>query len=395
MATQQLRALATMLPENENERREIYLAARDLMLQTESKWDTQHRLLYAHFSSAAIQIGTDLGIFRLLAKRPVREWSVTELSSETGGEHDLVSRIMRALAAYKMLDQVSTASYKATNITEILALESSEKTIGLHWKMETPWIHALPQFLIREGYKNPDDSSDTAFHMAMNTNMSQFEWIQTHPDFAKAVFDFMPLQRLDQVSWMDQPDLISLKDFEISEDDIQKGRPMFVDVGGGAGHQCIALRARRPELKGRVMFQDIDAMTIPASANPKLEELSIEVQTHNFNDPQPTNARRAKVYYLRTVLHDWPDKICGHILKQLRDAMADDSVIVIDEAVAPEVGASVKIVNYDIIMMAFLNAKERTEAQWRELLEQNGLRMRDVVCYDEEAGDSLIFVVKE
>lgn len=32
--------------------------------------------------------------------------------------------------------------------------------------------------------------------------------------------------------------------------------PMFVDIGGELGHQCVSLRQRYPTLPGRVILQD-------------------------------------------------------------------------------------------------------------------------------------------
>ena len=82
------------------------------------------------------------------------------------------------------------------------------------------------------------------------------------------------------------------------------------------------------------------------------------------------------------------------MLSQQRDAMAADSVIILDEAVVPETGVDSKIVNRDVVMLSFACSLERTEEHWRQLLGGVGLRIRNVVCYDEETKDSLIFAVK-
>ena len=114
----------------------------------------------------------------------------------------------------------------------------------------------------------------------------------------------------------------------------------------------------------------------------------LEAMAHDFWTPQPVKG--AKVYYLRTVLHDWPDAECGTILKHLRDAMAEDSVIVIDESVIPAKGASIAQMNFDITMLAAAGAMERSEGQWRELLESVGLRIRDIWIYDKGMNNGLI-----
>jgi demethylsterigmatocystin 6-O-methyltransferase len=94
------------------------------------------------------------------------------------------------------------------------------------------------------------------------------------------------------------------------------------------------------------------------------------------------------------VLHDWPDDKAVEILKQLRDASSEDSVIVIDEIVVPPSGASEKTVLYDMVMMAVMGAHERSEKQWRDVLDAAGLKLREIAIYEEEMSSGLIVAVK-
>lgn len=119
----------------------------------------------------------------------------------------------------------------------------------------------------------------------------------------------------------------------------------------------------------------------------------LEPMAHDFFTPQPIT--HAKVYYLRNVLHDWSDEPAAKILQQLRPAMASDSVIVIDEIVIPPTGANHKLLHYDLAMMATASAMERTEKQWRALIESCGLKVRDAWIYDESMQWALIVAVPE
>lgn len=49
------------------------------------------------------------------------------------------------------------------------------------------------------------------------------------------------------------------------------------------------------------------------------ESKRIELQVHDFFTPQPIKGARA--YFMRSVLHDWPDEQCRKILGHLKDAM--------------------------------------------------------------------------
>ena len=96
-------------------------------------------------------------------------------------------------------------------------------------------------------------------------------------------------------------------------------------------------------------------MISQAVADSKLKDLGIEALGHDFMTPQPEGSKGAKVFYMRNVLHDWPDSKCTQMLSLLRDATADDSVVIIDESVVLEVGVDTKTVNYDITMMALMS----------------------------------------
>lgn len=54
-------------------------------------------------------------------------------------------------------------------------------------------------------------------------------------------------------------------------------------------------------MPGRLVLQDL-AHVLESADLPS----EIDVQAHSFFDEQPI--KHAKAYYLRTVLHDWPDK---------------------------------------------------------------------------------------
>lgn len=70
--------------------------------------------------------------------------------------------------------------------------------------------------------------------------------------------------------------------------------------------------------------------------------------------------------------------------------MADDSVVIVDDVVLPEIGATWKQASMDLAMMTMLAAMERTKTHFTQLLAEAGLKLRDVWTYDEDYGDSFI-----
>ena len=61
------------------------------------------------------------------------------------------------------------------------------------------------------------------------------------------------------------------------------GKPVFVDVGGGFGHQCQALKAAFPDLPGKIILQDL-----PQTLEHVPPNEGVEVVAQNFFEPQAT-----------------------------------------------------------------------------------------------------------
>jgi hypothetical protein len=78
-------------------------------------------------------------------------------------------------------------------------------------------------------------------------------------------------------------------------------------------------RASVPEYTGRLVLQELPEVIAAAKRMGVGEDGGIELQVHDFFKPQPV--RGARVYFMRSVLHDWADEQCRMILGQLKDAM--------------------------------------------------------------------------
>lgn len=159
---------------------------------------------------------------------------------------------------------------------------------------------AIPEFLSKNHYANPTSSTNTPFNLAYDTDMPVFEWRKHNPKNAEAGQKFMAAQRMGQRSvWDGQT---TLKEFEMSAEDIQRGRVLMCDVGGGMGHQCLEFRRYNPDLQGRIITEDLPLVQNMINNEDELQDLDITLQNHNFMEEQPIKG--AKVYYLRNVIHN-------------------------------------------------------------------------------------------
>jgi len=87
----------------------------------------------------------------------------------------------------------------------------------------------------------------------------------------------------------------------------------------------------------------------------------------------------ADLYILKRVLHDWPDDVCVSILRRCREAAGKRGrIAIVDAVIAPGNGPDPnKMV--DLLMMVLAAGLERTESQFRDILERSGLRLTGIV----------------
>ena len=92
-------------------------------------------------------------------------------------------------------------------------------------------------------------------------------------------------------------------------------------------------------------------------------------------------------------MHDWPDEKAIIILKNIIPALGPESHILIDEMVLPNEKVHWHATTLDLTMMSAMGAKERTDEQWRALIDEAGLKILNIVTYTASLNDSIIVVV--
>jgi demethylsterigmatocystin 6-O-methyltransferase len=248
-----------------------------------------------------------------------------------------------------------------------------------------PAIAALPEFLKEHHYQDITSSVDTAFQKGHNTELSAFVWIKSRPERFERFNQFMVAQRQGLPSWLD------VYPYQEMADGLKPEQPFFVDIGGGFGHQSIALREKLPDLANKIVVQDIPATLEHAIKHPR-----VEIIAQDFFRPQETAGKitlailssspilmqtGAKIYYMRNIIHDWPDEKALFILENTKAALGPDSVILIDDIVIPNTGAPLQATQLDLVMMISLASLERTKQQWENLTERAGLKIKKIYTY--------------
>lgn len=82
-------------------------------------------------------------------------------------------------------------------------------------------------------------------------------------------------------------DIVDFHEEFLRDGEADHSTPLFIDVGGAMGHQCIAFKQRYPDLKGKVIVQDQPEVISQIQTNPLPGFEGIDAMAHDFFTPQP------------------------------------------------------------------------------------------------------------
>jgi hypothetical protein len=150
----------------------------------------------------------------------------------------------------------------------------------------------------------------------------------------------------------------------------------IVDVGGGHGGLLAAILQRAPDAHG-VLF---DLPSVVDGARPVLDAAGLvdrcTVSAGSFFEAVPENGDG---YLLKTIIHDWDEESALRILRNIRTAMAPRGKLLLLEMVLPQGPSSHFGTMLDLEMLVNAGGKERTRADYADLLARAGFRLQRVV----------------
>ena len=102
------------------------------------------------------------------------------------------------------------------------------------------------------------------------------------------------------------------------------------------------------------------------------------VQVNTFGWANVHVSPSGDVYLLKRILHDWADGKCQAILANCRRVMRPGSrLLIIERVISPTV--DITEVYADLLMQLMHGGKERTEAEFRILLQNAGMKLQRVI----------------
>ncbi|KAL8687847.1 MAG: hypothetical protein Q9218_006092 [Villophora microphyllina] len=346
---------------NESERLNIIAACDNLKGTLETPLEATVRVMFGTQQATALRIAVGMKLFDVIATGGNGgEVAISGLASKLGADELLTLRIMRVLTGMGIFKEVAQHTFVPGPLASVYVTGSPLTAAVVHLGLHNEIVSRLPGFLEQHAFQNPDDAFDGPFQYAKNTTLHHFEWLKEHPADQAAFNTVMGISRMNRgEQWFDFfPVHDKLR--VASHDDL------LVDVGGGLGHDLVAFKRKFPDLAGRLILQDLPVVIDDVKDLPD----GVVAMDHDFFTTQPVKG--AKAYYFRTILHDWPDKQAYEILRHTKNAMNEDSILLINENVLPETNVSLYSAMLDITMMAEFSSLDRTESQFKTLLESAG-----------------------
>jgi hypothetical protein len=307
----------------------------------------------AHWVSRFLYVAAQMNLADQLAEQPK---TAKELAQATGAAAPSLYRMMRTLASLGLFTEDSEHRFALTRLGEPLKTGSPGS------------VRSSVLTLAGEIVRNPLDhllysvqTGKTGFEKAFGVPF--FDWLASHAAEASMFSETMVA-----LHGTEPPAVASAYDFS------EFGT--IVDVGAATGNMLSAILSQYPKPRG-ILF-DLAHVVADAPGLISTRGLTdrIKIENGNFFENVPSGG---DVYLLSHIIHDWSEAQCLTILDNCRRAMRPDSRLLIIEMVLPTGDTPHLGKILDIIMLAVPGGQERTEPEYRRLLDEAGYKLTRVV----------------
>ena len=314
-------------------------------------------LINGNWTTQAIYVAARLGIPDVLAEKPR---TTEELAHSTGAQVHSLHRLMRALVTIGICREIAAdSSYELTALGSLLRADTEDSLRswalywgGANWPIWGNLLHSV-------------NSGESARKLV--TGKEGFDRLEADPE-AAAIFN----RAMVELTRLDASNIVRACEWS--------GTSSVMDVGGGYGELLAAILLANPTLRG-VLFDRPHAL---ANGQRRMATAMLEQRCEfiagDFFDSIPGGV---DVYVLKSVIHDWNDERGREILRNCHRAMHPDArLLLVERIVPPRLEASAAhraIARSDLNMLVGLGSKERTEPEYRALLQATEFHVISVV----------------
>jgi hypothetical protein len=310
-------------------------------------------MILAGWTSQAITVAAQLGVADALTDGPL---PIDQLAARVDADADALRRLLRALISRGVFRYRRDGRYELNSLADTLrsdapaSMKSAARFYGSQEQRER-WTLLVDS--VRTG---------TSVVPALR-GKSSFDYFADEPELAE-LFN----QTMTSVSEMTDATVVAGYDFG--------AYPTIVDVGGGHGPLLAAILAAAPASRGVLYDLPLVVSNAPSLLREQGVADRVVIAEGSFFDSVP---RDGDAYVLKNIIHDWPDDTAVQILRNVRAAAGSRTTVLLVEFVIPNHNREFPGKWVDLEMMLNLGARERTAAEYRDLLSQAGFRMTRVV----------------
>jgi len=294
----------------------------------------------SHITSASLRCVTELNIVDLIRIGGSKGTHVEELAGKCAIEPGQLSQVLRLLSAQGIFKEVAPDKFTNNRLSTVLDKGLSSNDLDAVDRI-SPSHDQL--------YKNPQSSPCALFCHAMDecakATSYLFEAISDRlrsPGGPTAVSrGFNTSKSFWEILELEEN---RLRRFGLAMEGVAKAEPQaailqgfdwesvangghVVDVGGGVGTVSMRLASAYPDMN--IVVQDREQVVKEglkrwATVNPTaIERGKVKLEAHNFFEAQPI--KNPDVFFVKSIVHDWPDDAALTILRHLREAAGPET----------------------------------------------------------------------
>lgn len=305
------------------------------------------------WTSRAVAVFTKLGIPDQLESGPK---TVEELAQATGAHAPSLFRLLRALASAGFVKTETEGRFALTPLSELLVTNAPG---SLRWFVmsELGQEHYPAWGNLMHSIKTGEIAFDNFFGKDI------WQYFKENPEDG-AVFN----DSMSGVTAAANEAILSNYDFSQFN--------KVIDIGGGHGGLITSILKKNPHLQG-VLF---DAPQVIEGARPRLGANGVadrcETIAGDFFKAVPAGG---DAYVMKWIIHDWDDEKAITILKNCRRHMQPNGRLIVVDTVVPETDEPHFSKFFDLNMMVMTGGKERTAAEFEQLLAAAGFKLLRVI----------------
>lgn len=309
------------------------------------------RLLVAPWVARAVSLAARLRIPDRVAAGTV---TAATLAADLDAETEPLARLLRALVGFGILAGDDTG-YRLTEMGELLRSGVPGSLRGLaDLYGDEHFTRAWDQLedILRTG----KSGAQLAF------GGSVFDYLGGHPDTART-YDVGMSAVAAALGTLPEA-------YDVS------GVSTAVDLAGGTGALLAAVLRAQPDARGVL----VDLPHVAEAAGRELATAGLADRcTVVGGDIFEELPEGGDLYLLSRILHDWDDDRCRTLLAAVRGAIHPGGTLLVVERLVRGSGDQTVPLAFDLHMMVMTDGRERTEAEYRELLTGAGFEPRDAV----------------